>query len=283
MNQRHSFHYAGAAVSAPAQGDSSLNNTIVATYLHSQVSIARTDPGQDSTLRAPSAVGSTGNPGGSIEARGTQSQQLTKNLYRLNKNCYFAERYQKDLIVLHFTAGTSSESALRTWSANPQRIATAYGVDPDGMIHEFFPPECWAYHLGVRGTHAHDRRSIGIEIANVGPLKLDGASRSQLNWWPKNWGTRFCLVEEKHRFIERAYRGMNYFAVMPPDQQEAVGTLVRNLCQQFSIPREASAAARTGEYAPQEFSRYRGIASHSNFRADKWDVGPAFDWDNLGV
>jgi N-acetyl-anhydromuramyl-L-alanine amidase AmpD len=210
------------------------------------------------------------------------SRNIEKNLFRLSSEGYLHEEQKKDLVVLHFTAGTSCQSAFRTWQADQLRIATAYGVDPDGTIVEFFPPEAWAHHLGIKGTHRHDRRSIGIEIANPGPLKKDPRNSHRLNWWPRNWGTPYCDISDEGRYVTRSYRGMNYFASMPEEQQHSVGLLVRHLCEQFSIPREASLAARNGDFDPVAFANYKGIASHSNFRKDKWDVGPAFNWDVLG-
>ncbi|MCU0227393.1 MAG: N-acetylmuramoyl-L-alanine amidase [Bryobacterales bacterium] len=190
--------------------------------------------------------------------------------------------HRKDLIVLHFTAGTSCESAFRTWQTDPKRIATAYGVDPNGAIVEFFPPEAWAYHLGVKGTSHHDKRSIGIEIANVGPLQQDTENPDQLNWWPRNWGVPFCRKQERERYVQAEYRGMKYFAAMPQAQTAATAALVNFLCERFGIPKVASEEARRGDYNLSGFATYQGVASHSNFRRDKWDVGPAFRWDSLG-
>ena len=31
------------------------------------------------------------------------------------------------------------------------------------------------------------------------------------------------------------------------------------------------------------FSSFQGVVSHQNFRTDKWDLGPAFNWDRLGL
>lgn len=228
------------------------------------------------------ALPSPRNPVSSAALLPSQSQKFEKNRYRLGEDQFLPERHRKDLIVLHFTAGTSCESAYRTWAGNPDRIATAYGVDPDGAIVEFFPPEFWAFHLGVKGTRRHDQRSIGIEIANVGPLKLSPEDPKQLNWWPKDWGTRFCHLDEAERYCRARFRGIDYFAAMPVAQQEAVGLLVRHLCERFSIPAIASAEARRGEFNPAHFDNYSGVATHSNFRRDKWDVGPAFCWDRLG-
>jgi N-acetyl-anhydromuramyl-L-alanine amidase AmpD len=210
-----------------------------------------------------------------------QSPQLGRNRYRLAESLYLPEKYRKDLIVLHFTAGTSCESAYRTWTKDPRRIATAYGVDPDGTIEEFFPPEAWAFHLGIRGTRRHDQRSIGIEIANVGPLRRDPSNPGQLNWWPRNWGTRYCDLDDAERYVATPYRGIDYFAAMPEEQQRAVATLVQSLCQRFDIPARIDDEVREGIYDLKRFASYTGIASHANFRRDKWDVGPAFRWNQI--
>ncbi len=211
-----------------------------------------------------------------------QSHGFEKKRFRLEPSRYLPQHHRKDLIVLHFTAGTSCESAYRTWQADPRRIATAYGVDPDGTIVEFFPPEAWAYHLGVKGTSHHDRRSIGIEIANAGPLQQDPKDPDQLNWWPRNWGAPYCRKHEAGRYVEASYRGILYFAAMPEIQLMATASLVHSLCNHFGIPKAANASAREGTFDPAVFATYQGVASHSNFRKDKWDVGPAFQWDYLG-
>lgn len=200
---------------------------------------------------------------------------------RLPASEYFAQQHLKNLIVLHFTAGTSSRSAYDTWMRDAGHIGTAYGVDPGGTVYEFFPPEAWAYHLGVKGTSAHDKRSIGIEIANPGPLRLD-VTGEWLCWWPRGWQQRWCRLDEHHRYIRASFRGFDYFAAMPAEQQAAVGELVRELCADFQIPLQWTPAVERGEFLGAAMDGYMGIAAHTSFRAtDKWDVGPAFDWRNL--
>jgi hypothetical protein len=113
-------------------------------------------------------------------------------------------------------------------------------------------------------------------------LKQDPHEPERLNWWPKDWGAKHCTLEETDRYVRSPYRGIKYFAAMPERQQSAVGALVRHLCELFNIPREADKEARKGVYNLRKFQHYKGVASHTNFRRDKWDVGPAFDWDRLG-
>jgi N-acetyl-anhydromuramyl-L-alanine amidase AmpD len=196
----------------------------------------------------------------------------------------------KDLIVLHFTAGTTARSAFDTWRLKPERVATSYIVDVDGTIFEVFPPQFWAAHLGVKGTNnADDRRSIGIEIANVGPLQPSASDPATLNWWPKrsagadDFTTPFCRVDETNRYVRATYRGKAHFAAFPDVQVDAVAGLVRGLCQQFSIAPTLPAAGRRFDADPAAFARYKGVCTHANFRQDKWDIGPAFQWDRLGL
>lgn len=206
---------------------------------------------------------------------------IDRTTFVLPQAQYVPESVDKDLVVLHFTAGQSAKSAFETWRRDSQRVGTAFVVDLDGTIYELFPPTQWAFHLGIAGTTKHDRRSIGIEIANVGPLKPSAADPAALNWWPAQWGQRYCRRDETDRFIESPYRGMRFFARFPAVQMDAVGALVRQLCAEHGIGRTLAPAGRRNEFDPTFFNSFSGIATHANFRADKWDIGPAFDWGRL--
>jgi N-acetyl-anhydromuramyl-L-alanine amidase AmpD len=186
---------------------------------------------------------------------------------------------KKDLIILHFTAGTSAASAANGWT---QHVAVPYVIDLDGTIYELFDPACWAFHLGIKGDphHVQDMRSIGIEIANVGPLKKVG---SQMNFWPADFGTKFCDEGDTGRYVRQGFRTMDYFAAYPKQQMEAVAALVSYLCDRFSISKSLPPSTKQFECDPGFYGSYKGIATHANFRQDKWDIGPAFDWAALGI
>jgi N-acetyl-anhydromuramyl-L-alanine amidase AmpD len=190
---------------------------------------------------------------------------------------------KKDLLILHFTAGATARSAVETWKATPEHVATAYVVERDGTIFEVFPPSCWAYHLGIKGGTAHERRSIGIEIVNVGPLQPASGNAQALNWWPKEWGQQYCSVDDSGKYVECSYRGKRYFAAFPDTQVQTVARLVHRLCDRFDLPRSLPAAPRRLECDHTYFDSYKGIATHANFRPDKWDIGPAFEWERLGL
>ncbi len=213
-----------------------------------------------------------------------QPVQVDRHRFALPPSDYFEKITEKDLIVLHFTAGRTAESAFHSWKKTPGRIATSCLVDVDGAIYELFDPRSWAYHLGIKGANGrHDRRSIGIEIANVGPLRRSLDDPTVLNWWPRDWTTRFCSLDDEDKYVARAYRGTEYFATFPEKQAESTAKLVHHLCERFEIPKLLSDKSRRAEYDMPFFSKHKGIATHSNFRPDKWDIGPAFDWEILGI
>jgi LysM repeat protein len=207
---------------------------------------------------------------------------IDRKKFALAPGQYFAETFPKDLLVLHFTAGSSARSAFDSWRNTPLQVATSYLVDTDGSIYECFPPTYWAYHLGVTGAASaswkHDKRSIGIEIANVGPLRLDPANPQQLNWWPPQdqFKTKYCTLAETAKYVAAPYRGFTHFASFPAVQSDAVVALVEHLCAAFSIPRVLPPAAQQTTFDMDFFKSFRGIATHQNFRKDKSDIGPAF-------
>ena len=205
---------------------------------------------------------------------------IDRKKFALAPGQFFAQEFPKDLLVLHFTAGQSARSAYDTWRATPLQVATAYIVDTDGTIYECFSPRAWAYHLGVTGTASanwkHDKRSIGIEIANPGPLVIDKANPQQLNWWPADFSTKWCTLAETTKYVAVPYRGFSHFAAVPSCQTDAVTALVDHLCHTFSIPKVLPAVAQQTEFDMSFFNAFKGIATHQNFRKDKSEIGPAF-------
>lgn len=195
--------------------------------------------------------------------------------YTLKSDGYHQVEHKKDLIVLHFTAGHSAENAAQWFASRADRVSTPYVIDNDGTIFELYDPKYWSFHLGLKGTHDHDRRSIGIEIANLGPLKL---KQGVLHSWPRDYSQIFCKLEQSERYVKSSYRGFDYYAAYTPAQFNSIAQLVKHLSDRFGIPYAIPNVDLREQFDVEYFSTYKGIASHQNFRKDKFDVGPAFDW-----
>lgn len=207
---------------------------------------------------------------------------IDRTTFRLPETCYFPDMRPKDLIVLHFTASSTGRSAFETWKKAANRISAPYIVELDGTIRETYDPRCWSYHLGVRGaasrSWANDKRSIAIELVNVGPLRFrDG----RLYWWPGDYGARYCDASESGRYGRMSYRGADYFALFPEPQYRALGELLAWLCSSFGIARKVAPEERRSAIDAEWFGGFQGIAGHFNFRSDKFDPGPAIDWKRI--
>ena len=197
---------------------------------------------------------------------------------------YYPVPVPKDLIILHFLAGADAASAFRTWYSNPAHVATAYLVDTDGTINEPFDASYWAYHLGVKRTKGlQGKRSVGVEIVNVRPLKPSPTATTSLNWrLQANRGEKAqCQTTEAERYLKVPYWGIEYSAVFPNSQVDAVARLVGYVSEFFGIQRVIPSQSRWQEYDLAYFSKYRGVSAHQKFRRDKWDVSPALNWDHL--
>ena len=187
------------------------------------------------------------------------------------------------MIMLHFTAGSRVDGAFNSWMSQTIQIGTPYILDRDGTVYEIFDPKAWAYHLGVTGpkaqNHKHDKRSVPIEIINMGPLKLKGDT---LYSWPNNYNQKFCTLAETDKYVKASYRGFDYYDAFPQVQKDAVVELVKKISTDFKIPITLPPVEKRTAFDLDFFDNWVGVASHQNFRPDKFDIGPAWDWSLLG-
>jgi N-acetyl-anhydromuramyl-L-alanine amidase AmpD len=219
---------------------------------------------------------------------------IDRTTYRLDERCYSPAVYPKDLIVLHFTAGSTLSGAVAEFRRRADGVSVPYVVDTDGSIAELYPPELWSYHLGMKiekgkpnpnPNRIHEKRCIGIEIVNVGPLRIKG---EHLCWWPPvtqaepygSYRTRYCHMREAGRYVEvpDKWRGFAFYAAFPPAQMTAVAELVGLLVEQFEIPFVIPPPEKRLVTDVPWFQKHKGIAAHHHCRPEKYDVGPAFDW-----
>lgn len=71
---------------------------------------------------------------------------------------------QRNLIVLHITAGSTAKSAIETFKASvsPHRVSAHFVIDRDGTVYQLLSLEDTAWHAS-----AVNSRSVGIEHAAV--------------------------------------------------------------------------------------------------------------------
>lgn len=146
-------------------------------------------------------------------------------------------------LVMHYTAGFSSRSAL-SWLTNPIAKASAHIVlDNDGQATQLVPFNVAAWHAGAskHGEYTKlNHHSIGIEITNVGFLRK--VNNGYVDWnYAKNRkiyregegdlaGRE--LVQMPHK---RAGGGMLYWPTYTEAQLEALDRIVPALIDAYDL------------------------------------------------
>ena len=214
------------------------------------------------------------------------------------KGYYYTRKYKKEKIALHFTAGNLLGDAY-TLTRNNFHVSVPFLIARDGTIYQLHSSAHWSYHLGVGahgGNGTQSRKTIGIELSNYGYLipKEDGLHTIYSNLYDPN--TRrsypediYCGYEDTEQYtkLDQPYRGQQYFTSFTDEQYESLIILLRYLTAMYDIPR--TFIEESLRYSDtKEVIDFRGICSHVNFRGpnrynkyEKWDIGPAFDWDRV--
>lgn len=181
---------------------------------------------------------------------------------------YYKAKTKKTQICLHFTAGVlpGDISAL---SKPNNHVSVPFVVARDGNIYQLFDPDYWSYHLGsaaIGGNGVMSKMSIGIEISNYGPMKLQGDK------FIDAYGSTYTSDPS---FIENvSYRGYDYYAKMTDCQIDSVCYLIKYLCDKFDIPDIFKEDIGNVFGSPSDAKLFTGIMCHSDVRADKFDWPP---------
>lgn len=114
------------------------------------------------------------------------------------------------------------------WFLAGNRAGAPYVVDRDGTIYKTFDDQGWIYHLGLDGTNRFDRSSVAIQIANEGPLALDGDRLYA-------FGIHTPNTVYTGRYFAYEWRGRHYFAEPDEAQIDAAIELTLDVCRRHEI------------------------------------------------
>ena len=219
---------------------------------------------------------------GTFPIKGTTETVKIMDCARDNgdKSFFYQEETVKRKIVLHFTMGyLKGDIATLT----KQHVSVPFVVGRNGNIYNLFASKYWSYHLGpgaIGGNTGMSKESVGIEISNIGPLKLvgDNLVTSYSN------DDIYCSLAETQYYtkLSTKYRSWEYFATYTPAQYDAIIKLLRFLCAKYNLPKNfAAEPVRYEAMTDADFKNFTGIVTHVNCRKDKVDIGPAFDWNRV--
>lgn len=197
---------------------------------------------------------------------------------------FYAQKYDKKRIVLHFTVGhlQGDINAL----TNPKRghVSTAFVLGRTGTVFQLFSSYHWSYHLGrgaLGGNGTGSKSSVGIEISNYGPLIKRGNNLETV--YSREAGHDvYCSLEDTDQYIklDKPFRGYEYYTQFTDEQYDSLIVLLRYLTARYDIPR-AFLSEEERLNTSLANATFEGIISHVNSRTDKVDLGPAFDWNRV--
>ena len=195
--------------------------------------------------------------------------------YPLKRGQWYEEPTKKKFVVWHGTEGRTrctpasgrpgrATTSIDTWNLDAIRVGAPYLVDRDGTIYKTFEDTGWIFHLGLAGTKGrYDRGSVAIELANEGPLTLDGDRLHAFGFnTPDTIYTGYHLAAE--------WRDDNYFAELDEAQVDAALELTLDICRRNEIDPVFYYPSTTYDF-PRCF-QVATIVCHSNCRRDKLDL-----------
>lgn len=198
---------------------------------------------------------------------------------------YYDEKFTKEKIVLHFTVGHLKGDIYSLSNKSRGHVSTAFVLSRDGTPYQLFSSAAWSYHLGrnsLGGNAEQSKASIGIEISNYGPLTKKG-NNLETAYSSASKPDVYCTINDTDQYVKLAkpYRGYQYYTAFTNEQYHSLILLLRYLTATYQIPRQFVAEDSRFETTSGGSSNFKGICSHVNFRTDKYDIGPAFDWDRV--
>lgn len=192
---------------------------------------------------------------------------------RVRPTCERGDPISPEAIVLHFTGG-EYEAAIHSFRSDASGSSVHYIVDRDGTVTQMVPEFFGAYHVtcyGVRTACLPDcpicndpqgrltepwRRSIGIELVNIGPVRGG----------PGNFLDRTGLPFRGLLYVDYlASWRYRYWEDYPEPQIAALRVLLLDLMQRYGIPLDR-------------------VIGHSRVQPEKIDPGPALNltWRRYG-
>ena len=195
--------------------------------------------------------------------------------YPLQRGQWIDQPAKKQFVVWHGTEGRTrytphsgrpgrATSSIDGWNIDGNRIGAPYLIDRDGAVYKTFEDEEWIYHLGLPGTKGlYDRAAVAIELANEGPLALDGDRLYA-------FGLHTPHTVYTGPYFPYEWRERSYFAEPDEAQIDAGIELTLDICRRNGIDPVFYYPSTTFDF-PRCF-QVATIVCHSNCRKDKLDL-----------
>jgi N-acetylmuramoyl-L-alanine amidase len=215
-----------------------------------------------------------------VPSTGERMRLVSCKMQSGDESFFYKETVKKERVVVHHTAGyLKGDIAALTTAGN--HVSVPFVIARDGTIYNLWASRYWSYHLGPGaqgGNTQMSKTSVAIELSNIGWLTRRASNLVTY------FGKRdvYCSTRET-KFFTRIppYRGKSYFATFTDEQYASLIQLLQYLTDTYAIPRVFLSGTERYDVL-ETVDSFRGITSHVNYRrTEKWDIGPAFDWQRV--
>jgi len=203
-----------------------------------------------------------------------------------------------DQFVFHYDAVGTSRGCFRVLH-DERQLSVHFLLDLDGTIYQTLDLKEAAWHATIS-----NRRSIGIEIANVGAYPPGQLERLR-EWYARDSrGRTWIRVPDRLQptgflrpgFRPRPARSEPVEGVVQgarliqydftPEQYQALIRLTAALCRIFpkircDCPRDAQGRLIAHALTRDQWRRHQGLLGHYHIQKNKVDPGPAFQWETV--
>ena len=172
--------------------------------------------------------------------------------------------YTKERIVLHFTAGGLTGD-MSTLTRQDYHVSVPFVIARDGTIYQLYSSRFWSGNLGGEALgnagNNQDKRTIGIEISNYGPLTPKAGGLQNI------YGETYCTLNQTDAFqhLPAPFRGESNYATFTDAQYDSLIVLLRYLTTQYAIPRQFLPEPKRYVTTPDVLT-FKGVVSHINYR-----------------
>jgi len=203
-----------------------------------------------------------------------------------------------DQFVIHYDVCGVSRTCFKV--LNDRGLSVHFMLDLDGTIYQSLDLKERAWHATIA-----NRRSIGIEIANMGAIRSDAVLDRLGEWYSKDADGKTRITVPK-RFGEQHWRIPNFVPRprrpepiigeiqgqklrmydLTPEQYDSLIKLTAGLTKVFpkikcDYPKDVSGKLIPHKLPDDQLQRYTGVLGHFHVQTNKTDPGPAFDWEYL--
>jgi hypothetical protein len=199
----------------------------------------------------------------------------------LNKDQYFDSNEVKNTIILHHTAGSHrADWVVDGWNSNPDTIGTAFiigGLDTqgtdkdkmDGVLYRCMPETAWAWSLGLKWVERKriERANIGIELTSYGPLTQNKEGKF-ITYVNREVNPSQVVT------LTKPWRGFIHWHKYSNKQLDTTHKLILELSKKYNIKVSKQWSLDSFSLSKEASSLLPGLYTHSQYRADKFDLSP---------